>query len=226
MNRMKSLRVVILTVALLSLWGCRTAPSRSFSTHEKLSRHLTLPRNLCYGGFYDAAECRFYVVLKNGRADCFKGRDLQPISISEIPRHRQVVVYVDASASWTVLRDLMRDLDECGINRINIAFNSDDGCGTVWGETFLVQFAADKEFDYVPEIVLQDDGSTMDVVSGAKYQSGDYRQLMIEQHGFMKMGGLIRGSQETTVGELLQLFDSLGCIQHSRQSKGVFLDIR
>jgi len=197
------------------MFGCQSPKS----THEFLSQGLQLPRNLESGGFYDSFEYQYYVVIKNGQSEYLSGENLKPISISEIPPHGKVIVYVDSSTIWVVLRDLMRDLNKYNINGIHIAFNSDFDCGTAGGATFVIQSTPDSKSGNIYDLVIKSDGSIYDLVSETEYKSSEL--LII---GSKTEAILIRGTSNTTVSDIIELLDYLS--QYPGGRNRCFLNIK
>lgn len=195
--------------------------------HELLKSDLQLPMNLNYGRSYSFDDPPYYAAYRTGYFIFMMHNDqgmLEEISIEDIEASRNIIVYVDASENWAVLKDLFRDLNGRTFDQIHIAYDGDRdnfSTGTAKGGTFRIKSTEHINSDNIFDLVLLNNGTVLDLISDNEYPS--IEQLMREI-GYNIEAVLIRGATETTVGEIIHLFDSLNANDRNRDRTFLYIN--
>ena len=221
------IQFTITCLAVLLVSSCQSNKRLTLlEQHDLLKADLQLPRNLFNGGSFSFSAPPYYATYRTDHFIFMKYSDqglLEEISLDDIEASRNIIVYVDVSENWIVLKDLFHDLNGRTFGQIHIAYDGDGDYegGTARGGTFPIKSAKNIKSENIFDLVLFNNGTVLDLVSNNEYKSID--QLRMEVGYNIEMI-LIRGAAETTAGEIINLFDSL--IINNRNRERTFLYIK
>lgn len=216
------LKICIAGVFILLVEGC--SPNHQ-SRFEKLIKEMDLP-TIEYGVFYSFSQGPELAVYKEDEWEYNEGESQ---SIDEFPPESRVICFIEATAHWTIVRDLLLELKKYDIDSVYMAFEHEEFADTEQGALLRVGSYRRRDHSYPMGLKLLNDGR-VEVNQGPKhgweYASIHSPDLPIDALSYHEHNDdgviLVSADNGVSVGEYLRLFSLMN--HHARPCVGMPID--